>query len=72
MPSNLAKYLTETATDNCATGSNAYAVNLSEDAILNVKSTALKRSRHTNTESDRMSLFSETANGVDAEVSRLL
>lgn len=67
-----AKYLRETATDNCATGSTAYAVNLSEDKIFNVKSTALKRSRHTKTESDQMSLFSETANGVDTEVSRLL
>ncbi|WOH07939.1 hypothetical protein DCAR_0727374 [Daucus carota subsp. sativus] len=62
----------ETATDNCATGSTAYAVNLSEDTIFNVRSTALKRSRHTNTESDQMSLFSETSNGVDTEVSRLL
>ncbi|XP_074381235.1 WRKY transcription factor SUSIBA2-like [Apium graveolens] len=66
-----AKYLRETATDSCTTGSTAYAVNLSED-IFNVKSTALKRSRRANSESDQMSLFSETANGVDTEVSRLL
>lgn len=67
-----AKYLRETAPDNCSTGSTAYAVSLSEDTIFNVKSTALKRSRHTNTESEQMSLFSETANVVDTEVSRLL